>query len=112
MVTKEITICGKQVVIAYCYATEIIFKKYTGKNIDQLEANDPEHIVYLILAAVMPYYESKDLDAPIRDIDLMYKASQKDMLDILTQILKLRRQWYDVPDDEPKENQPEDKKNV
>jgi hypothetical protein len=34
MITKEVTICGKQVMLAYCYATEISYKVLTDKNIE------------------------------------------------------------------------------
>ena len=33
MITREVTLCGKQVTLAYCYATEIAYKDFTGEDI-------------------------------------------------------------------------------
>ena len=33
MITREVTLCGKQVTLAYCYATEIAYKDLTNEDI-------------------------------------------------------------------------------
>mgnify|MGYP006935975649 CR=1 FL=1 len=57
MTTKTTTICGKEVTLAYCYATEIAFKKFTGKNIFQFDKEDQEERISLVFAAAFAYYQ-------------------------------------------------------
>ena len=75
--------------IAYCFATEIAFRKFTGAN--------PEHIIYIILAAIASYYQSEGKDAPVKDEGLLYHAKPKEMIDALNEVLKLRAEWYELP---------------
>ena len=74
MKQKEIKLCGKQVMLAYCFATEIAFKNFTGENIENFDVNNPEHIIYLILSAIAAYYQKHETDAPVKDTDLMYES--------------------------------------
>ena len=97
MKTKEITICGKQVMLAYCFATEIAFKNFTGENIENFEATNPEHVIYLILSAIASYYQKKDEEAPVKDNDLMYDAKPTELIAGLTEVMKLRASWYEIP---------------
>ena len=95
MKQKEITLCAKQVMVAYCFATEIAFKKFTGVNLDEFDAADPEHIMYLILSGIAAYYQKNKIDAPIKDEDLMYESNPKELLEALNEVLKLREEWYE-----------------
>ena len=97
MKQKEITLCGKQVMVAYCFATEIAFKKFTGVNLDEFDATNPEHIIYIILSAIASYYQTTHEEAPVKDEDLMYEAKPKEMLDALNEVMKLRADWYQLP---------------
>ena len=103
MITKTITIAGKEVTLAYCYATEIAFRKYTGESIDQFDASNPEHVLYLILAAIISWYQSKGEEPPVKDEELMYNTKPKELIDALTEIFKLRAEWYKVPAGEPED---------
>ena len=94
MKEKVILLCGYQTGIAYCYATEIAFRKYTGEYIDQFDAQNPEHILYIILAAIFSYYQSRGQEAPVKDEDLMYKARPQQLVDALTEVFNLRAEWY------------------
>ena len=100
MTSKNIELCGHEVGIAYCYATEIAFKKYTGEFIDKFDATNPEHILYMILAAMFAYYQSKGEDSPVKDEDLMYNAKPQELVGALTEVFNLRNEWYKT-DDEP-----------
>ena len=75
MITKEITICSKQVTLAYCYATEIAYKDladedmldYAKHAIESIQAQrDPDikRTIFAIIACMMAYYEDAD-KAPI-----------------------------------------------
>lgn len=106
MKTKEITICDKQVILAYCFATEIAFKNFTGENIENFEATNPEHVIYLILSAIASYYQKKDMEAPVKDNDLMYEAKPTELIAGITEVMKLRAQWYEIPKGEKVDEQP------
>lgn len=98
MKTQKVTIAGKEVGIAYCYATEIAFADYCGKTpaeIIQGKNPTPKEITYLILSAVMAYYKGEE--APIKDTDLMYNSTPQEMTDALTAVIKLFAEWYNVP---------------
>jgi hypothetical protein len=112
MKTKEITIAGKKVMLGYCFATEISFKKFTGLEIENFDPTDRDHIIYMILSAISTYYLSQekeeDRKAPIVDTDLMYNASSKDFITALEEIFKLKADWYELPKGEKIEEQPAD----
>lgn len=116
MEKKTINIAGKQVGIAYCYATEITFKRYTDKSVEEFDATNPEHVLYLILSAIMPYYLSRDEEVPVTADELMYQSSPEELIDALKEVLSLRNAWYKLPEgeptDEPTEETEGDKKNA
>jgi hypothetical protein len=120
MITKEVTICGKQVTLAYCYATEIAFKNlcnedmfdFTKHAIESIQAErdpDIEKTIYAIIASMMAYYEEKD-KAPIKDTDLMKEAKPVEIGTAMLAILSMRAEFYHVPAGEPEEKQKGGKK--
>lgn len=108
MIKKEITIAGKQVGIAYCFATEIAFKALTGTNIEEADVTNPEQVVYLILAAISANYQELEQDAPVTDKDIIYRAKPKELIDALTAVLSMRAEWYESPKGEATEEEPKD----
>ena len=113
MITKEITLCGKQVVLAYCYATEIGYKTLSDEDIidfgseiaekiQQQQMPDIKRTIFLILASMNSYYEFNNEEAPISDKDLMYKSDPKEVGVALGTILGLRGKFYYLPTDEPR----------
>lgn len=108
MKQKEIQLCGKQVFVAYCFATEIAFKNFTGENIENFDVNNPEHIIYLILSAIAAYYQKHETDAPVKDTDLMYEAEPTDLIEALNEVMKLRAEWYKLPKGDKADEKPED----
>ena len=121
MITKEITIGGKPVTLAYCYATEISYKLLSDEDINAFmqEVNkcltaEPQRMpdirktIFLILAAVSAYYESKGEELPIDDKTLMYETKPEEMGTALGVVLGLRGQFYAVPSGEP-EDKPDGK---
>ena len=108
MTQKTITIAGKQVGIAYCFATEIAFKALTGNNIEEADVTNPEQVVYLILAAISAYYQEQEQDAPVTDKDIIYRAKPKELIEALTAVLAMRAEWYESPKGEATEEEPKD----
>lgn len=97
MEQKEITIGGVSVKIGYCFATELAFKQYTGVGVEEMDTQNPEHIIYMILSAIVAYYEGSGETSPVKDTDLMYKAKPAELVAALTEVFKMRREWYEVP---------------
>lgn len=111
MITKEVTICGKQVMLAYCYATEISYKLLTdedievfmgevGEAINNQTMPDVKKSIMLILASMMSYYEFKGEKAPLTDKELMANTTPTELGNAIGVIVGLRYQFYYVPKDE------------
>ena len=115
MKAKEVTIAGKTVALAYCYATEIAFSDYTGQDINQFIASlmpdddgnipttDPKKVLYAILSAALTYAQNMGQECPIKDTDLMYSAKPGELIEAFTAVIQLRNEWYHVPEGEPKD---------
>ena len=114
MKKKEITLAGKKVTVAYCYATEIAFKDLSGQDIaefmgevgEAITANkmpDVKKSIFLLVAAIMSYYETKKEDAPITDAQIMTDATPLEMGAAIGAVLNLRSEFYALPEGEPKE---------
>ena len=121
MITKEITIGGKPVTLAYCYATEFSYKLLSDEDInifmqevyecmndDIQRMPDIRKTIFLILAAVSAYYESRGEELPIDDKTLMYECKPEELGTALGVVLGLRGQFYAVPSGEP-EDKPDKK---
>lgn len=115
MITKEITLCGKQVTLAYCYATEIAYKEMSDEDIfDYAQAaveaikaqRDPDikKTILAIIAGMMAYYEDKD-KAPVKDSEIMREATPVEIGTAMLTILSMRSEFYHVPKDEPEDKQ-------
>ena len=116
MIYEEITIAGKPVILGYCYATEIAYKDMAGEDIaniiqetiavvntKQARIPDTKRSIYLVLAAIMAYYESKSEKAPIKDTDLMNEATPIELGKALGTIINLWAKFYNIPKGEPAE---------
>ena len=117
MITKEITLCSKQVTLAYCYATEIAYKEMSDEDIfDYAQAaveaiqsqRDPDikRTIFAIIACMMAYYEDAD-KAPVKDSDIMKEATPVEIGTAMLTILSMRNDFYHVPSGEP-EDKPKD----
>ena len=120
MIKKEITICGKAVTLAYCYATEIAYKdladedilNYVQHAVDCIgKQQDPDikRTIYAILACMLAYYNANNQDAPLKDVELMNEAKPAEIGMAIFAIIELRSQFYYVPNGEP-EDKPQDEK--
>lgn len=116
MITKELTIIGKQVTLAYCYGTEINFKLLSKEEcsdfitevvekIQKDEMPDVQRSIWFILAAMKAYCKSKGDAEPITEQELLDELSPKECGVALGTILGLRAEFYHVPLGEPEDNQ-------
>lgn len=122
MIHEEITLAGKPVTLGYCFATEIAYKDLSGEDITAIiqetiaavnaqpaRMPDAKRSIYLVLAAVMAYYQSKDEDAPIKDTDLMNDTTPLELGTALGTIINLWAKFYNIPKDEPADKPEEGK---
>ena len=106
----------RTVTLGYCYATEIAYKDMAGENIADIiqetiacvnaqpaRMPDTKRSIYLVVAAVVAYYESMKKEAPIKDIDIMSEATPLELGKALGTIINLWAQFYNIPKGEPKE---------
>ena len=111
MVQQTIQICGKDVNLAYCYATEISFKVLAEEEIHDFlreatakvqakQMPDIRKAIFLILAAASAYYESKGEELPITDKDLMNEAGPEEFGTALGTCIKLYMEFYHLPGSE------------
>jgi len=114
MIHEEITLAGKPVTLGYCYATEIAYKDLSGEDVtailqeavNSINAQPPhmpdaKRSIYLVLAAVTAYYQSKDEDAPIKDTDMMNDTTPLELGTALGTIINLWAKFYNIPKGEP-----------
>ena len=117
MIQKEITLCGKQVTLAYCYGTEISYKlladeectDFVNEVIKRLKENrmpDSRKAIYLIMAAMTAYYENQSKENPIEDKELIFHASPDDIGLAIGTIVGMYIDFYKIPAGEPKDKEP------
>lgn len=106
MKEATIKIAGKEVKVAYCYATEILFSDYTGQEfsefikeavVDKNTQSSSKKVLYAILSAIIAYSQSKNEDAAVVDTDIMFNAQPQEIIDAFTIIISLYNDWYQLP---------------
>ena len=128
METKTTTINGKEVTLAYNFATEINFSKFTkgenasvfvqetAKKLDALTKGDSQSLpdiekcIYLIIAAAIAYYKSKEEECPITADDLLFTEKPAELYEALGKVIILFGIFYDATG-EPKKEEGEKGKN-
>ena len=116
MIHEEITLADKPVTLGYCYATEIAYKGMSGEDIADIiqetiacvnaqpaQIPDTKRSIYLVMAAIVAYYESIKEETPIKDIDIMSEATPLELGTALGTIINLWAQFYNIPAGEPEE---------
>ena len=110
---KSIQICGKQVTMRYCAATETGYEKIAGKssaifvpeiekdeegNIKEVKRNaTTEDFIILAVAAIIAAYQRKHETAPVTADDIIYEANPAEVTELLKTICELRNEWYNIP---------------
>lgn len=114
MTKKEITICGKQVEIFYCTATENGFERMSGKQvnvflptfktdengnqvIDKMPEATNEDYLYLALSGIVAADTYYDRDTTITSKEILYEAKPAERNALVQAIIELRSEWYDIP---------------
>jgi len=104
----------RTVTMGYCYATEIAFKDLAGQGIADFltealpliqdnKMPDIKKTIYAILSCMIAYYQSIGEDVPVKDTDLMNEATPLEIGTAFGTVLKLRANFYHIPNGEPAE---------
>lgn len=131
---KTITLCGKEVRMRYCAAAETGYETLTGKPstvfspiIEERDAEgkptkltppsaSTDDYLKLAIAAIAAAYSRNNEKPPITAKEILYDATPKEVTDLMTTVIKLRNQWYAVPDvvpiNETDEQPKDDEKNA
>ena len=115
MTSKKITICGKEVELFYCAATENGYERISdGKTIgvfiptfkmdeegnqviDQLPAATNEDYMMLAMAGIVAADTYYKREAVINSEDILYNATPTERRLLIDTIVELRNDWYEVP---------------
>ena len=113
MKTKEITLCGKQVTLAYCFATEIAYKEIADEEmldfiryaIDALQQGrdpDAKRSLSAIYACIIAYAEAtaeegKSAIYPFTIKELMNNVSPSEYITAMLAVIDIRNQFYHTP---------------
>ena len=132
MTEKTITICGQQVKMRYCAATEIGYEKLSDKSsaifvpevikdengtITDVKQNATlSDFVQLAIAGIIAAYDSENDEAPVTAKQILNEAAGNEISKMVTTIVELRNDWYNVPNvavtNDYVEEQEEKEKNV
>ncbi len=97
MTEKIVNICGKDVKIRYCAASETLYEKLAQKSISELQTTSQEDIIRLAICCVIAAYEREEQEVPIEAKDLLYEAKSSELINLYKAVFELRTQWYEVP---------------
>lgn len=97
MTEKTINICGKDVRIIYCAASENGFETLSGKGIADLDFTRSQDLLQLALACIIAAYTRDHQEPPLTGDDLLYNATPQELTELYTATLTLRNEWYGVP---------------
>lgn len=131
---KTITLCGKEVRMRYCAAAETGYETLTGNPstvfspiIEERDAEgkptkltppsaSTDDYLKLAISAIVAAYSRNNEEPPITAEEIFYDATPKEVTDLITTVIKLRNQWYAVPDvvpiNETDEQPKDDEKNA
>lgn len=104
MLKKEITITGKTVILAYCYATEISFLEQTGTNFTDFIAShangksvNPKQMASAVMAAAKAWSDYSGDTPPITEKDLIYEATAEEVQQAFLTVIELFTEFYHLP---------------
>ena len=115
MTSKKITICGKEVELFYCAATENGYERISGGKtisvflptfksdgdgnqvIDKLPEATNEDYMLLAIAGIVAADTYHKREAVINSEDILYNATPTERRLLIDTILELRNEWYEVP---------------
>lgn len=113
---KTIKICGKEVRMRYCLASETGYEQLAGKGMEIFQPvptgkkdKDGKKIydaplattddyVKLSFGCIIAAYERTDEEPPVKVGDIIYDATPDEIANMIAATTELRLQWYKVPE--------------
>lgn len=113
---KTIQICGKDVQLRYCIASETGFEILSDKESTVFlptptDKKDEEgNIIYdkpkattedylrLAIASIIAAYERNGQDPPVSVDDILYDATPEEVTNLIAATIELRLKWYHISD--------------
>lgn len=103
---KTISICGQDVQMLYCAATETGFEQLANRSINVFLPGDDEEnpaatgddYIKLGIAAIIAAYARNDQEPPVSVKDVLYEATPQEVVALITSAVELRAKWYNVPE--------------
>ena len=110
---KTITLCGKEVKILYCTATENGFEELSDKSISVFlptfgEDEDGKSVitepakanigdfVKLAIAGIIAAYAKEDQEPPVSTKDILFNTKPAERNELVTAIVSVRNEWYEI----------------
>ena len=112
---RTISICGQEVRMRYCAATETGFEALSGKKIEIFtptvleydENGKPVKIeppkassddyIKLAMSAIVSAYARNNEEPPITADAIIYDANPQEVTLLLTTVIQMRAEWYQLP---------------
>ena len=94
---KTITICGNEVKMRYCAATETGYERLAEKSINDIDFTKQEDLIRLSVAAILAAYLRDEAEPPVTSADILSDAKPNEIIEMFTVLLELRAAWYEVP---------------
>ena len=115
MITKEITLSGHTVTLAYSFGAAFDYKQRAGEDmadyanhvIETYNAKkdpDPFRTIKAILSCQEAFYAGKDQKGPLTEKILFDDLDPFEMLAAAYAIVTMRQEFYHIPPGAPKEN--------
>lgn len=128
---RTINICGQEVRMRYCAATETGFEALSGKKIEIFtptvleydEHGKPVKIeppkassddyIKLAMSAIVSAYARNNEEPPITADAIIYDANPQEVTVLMTTVIQMRAEWYQLPATIPatETDEPKGKKN-
>lgn len=85
----------------YCTATENGYERLAGQSINAFFLSPAQattaNYITLAISAIVAAYAKDDQDPPIDGKYIIYEATRQERDELLTAIVELRNEWYDIP---------------
>lgn len=112
---KTITICGQEVKMLYCAASETGYEVISGKSSDIFSSKvaerdkagkptkiDPpaammDDYIKLAISSIVAAYDRDDQEAPVSAKEIMYEATPEEITNLIQAVIALRLEWYKIP---------------
>ncbi len=110
---RTIKICGKEVSMRYCAATETSYEKLADKSaaifVPTIEKDEKGNVTNVInnattddfiklgISAIIAAYSRKNEEMPVTAEDIIYNASADEVMELIKTVSELRKEWYTIP---------------